>query len=60
MDRTSKALILEARMILDILHSIVEDSTDLDESFPRREMVHLLYVAKTRLDALDSDGVSLQ
>lgn len=52
MDKLSKALVLEARMILHILHSIAEGSTDWDEDVPREEMVRLLSIAKERLDSL--------
>lgn len=59
MDKTSKALVLEARTILYILHSIAEGSADWDEDIPRQEMVHLLYLAKVRLDEISCVDLSL-
>lgn len=52
MDKSSRALILEARTILYLLHSVVDGSVDWDEDIPRQEMVHLLSLARARLDAL--------
>lgn len=60
MDRASRALLLEARMILHMLYSVAQGSSDWEEDLPRHEVIHLLYVAKARLDAIDSDDQNLQ
>lgn len=60
MDRASRALILEAKLILHMLYSIAQGSSDWDKDLPRHEVVRLLYVAKARLDALESDDVGLK
>lgn len=54
MDKTSRALLLEVRSILYILHSITKGGVDRGEDFLRQEMVHLISLAKARLDALSS------
>lgn len=53
MNKSSKALVLEARTILYLLHSIVDGSVNWDEDIPRQEIVHLLSLARARLDALN-------
>ena len=54
MDNTSRALLLEVRSILYILHNIAKGGVNSNEDLLRQEMVYLLSLAKSRLDALSS------
>ena len=59
MDKSSRALLLEARTILYLLHSVVDGSVNWDDGIPRQEVVYLLSLARARLDALSYTGPEL-
>ena len=53
MTESNRTLIIEARAIITVLYGITADSGKWADYLPRQEIMHLLTMARKRLDDLD-------